>query len=106
MLYDILLAVGVMVILAIALGLLLAVASKYLEVKVDPRIEAVTAMLPGFNCGACGCAGCADMAASLVKGTKTVISACKPSKADARAKIKEYLDKTPGLDGKIAEVTI
>lgn len=103
---EILKTVAVMGALAIALGLMLAVAAKYLEVKIDPRIEAVNKMLPGANCGACGCAGCADLAKALVTGKIDKVSACRVSKPDARAKIKEYLDKTPGPDGAIAKVTI
>ncbi|MDD5707039.1 MAG: (Fe-S)-binding protein, partial [Kiritimatiellae bacterium] len=49
-------------------GLALAVAAKYLGVHEDPRIEQVTQMLPGVNCGGCGLAGCASYAAALVEG--------------------------------------
>ncbi len=105
-LQEILKTIAVMGALAIALGLMLAVAAKYLEVKIDPRIEAVNKMLPGANCGACGCAGCADLAKALVTGKIDKISSCRVSKPDARVKIKEYLDQTPGPDGSIAKVTI
>ncbi len=103
---EILKTIAVMGALAVVLGLLLAIAAKYLEVKIDPRIEAVNKMLPGANCGACGCAGCADLAKALVTGKIDKISACRVSKPDARVKIKDYLDKTPGPDGAIAQVTI
>jgi Na+-translocating ferredoxin:NAD+ oxidoreductase subunit B len=103
---EILKTVAVMGALAIVLGLMLAISSKYLAVKIDERIEAVNKMLPGANCGACGCAGCADLAKALVTGKITNVSACKVSKMDARVKIKTYLDQTPGPDGSIANVTL
>lgn len=54
-----------------ALGILfavaLAVAGKYLKVEIDPRIEKITELLPGANCGGCGYAGCAGYAEAVVK---------------------------------------
>ena len=49
-----------------ALGL--AVASRVFYVEIDPRVEAITELLPGANCGACGYAGCSGLAAAIVKG--------------------------------------
>ena len=72
------------------LGLCLGIASKVLYVEVDHRVEDVTAMLPGYNCGGCGYAGCSGMAAALVKGESKVAD-CKPSKPGAKDKISEYL---------------
>jgi len=55
-----------------AIGLIAAVvlyaASKKFAVYEDPRIEQVTAMLPGANCGGCGFPGCSGMAGALVHG--------------------------------------
>lgn len=106
MVEEILKTVAVMGILAVVLGLLLAIAGKYMEVKVDPRIEGVTKLLPGANCGACGCAGCADLAKLLVNGEKTSVSTCKVIKADNKIKVKDYLDNTPGPDGACVKVTL
>lgn len=49
-------------------GLLLALAAKYLAVEVDERVEKITELLPGANCGGCGYAGCAAYAAAVVAG--------------------------------------
>jgi Na+-translocating ferredoxin:NAD+ oxidoreductase subunit B len=46
---------------------ILAVASKFLAVQEDPRIEQLTAILPGANCGGCGFAGCAAYAEAIIK---------------------------------------
>ncbi len=96
---SILKAIGIVLAISALLGLLLALASKYLAVKEDPRLAKVTEMLPGANCGGCGYAGCSGMAESLVNGTNKNLSACRPSKPEAREKIKEYLANTPGPDG-------
>ena len=96
---DILIAVAITLAISAALGLLLAVASKYLAVKEDPRVGEVTNMLPGANCGGCGFPGCSGMADSLVNGGNKNLSACRPCKAENKAKIIEYLANTPGPDG-------
>ena len=96
---DILIAVGVVLGISAALGLLLAVASKYLAVKEDPRVGEVTKLLPGANCGGCGFPGCSGMADSIVNGGNKNLSACRPCKAENKEKIKEYLANTPGPDG-------
>jgi NADPH-dependent glutamate synthase beta subunit-like oxidoreductase len=54
--------------LGLAIAAVLAVASKIFYVYVDPQIEAVTAALPGANCGGCGKPGCAANAEAIVAG--------------------------------------
>jgi Na+-translocating ferredoxin:NAD+ oxidoreductase subunit B len=49
-------------------GVLIALANRKFKVFEDPRIDAVSDMLPGNNCGACGQAGCRAFAELLVKG--------------------------------------
>jgi electron transport complex protein RnfB len=51
-----------------AAAVVLIVAARFFAVPADPRVEAVTAALPGANCGACGYSGCAAAAAAVVKG--------------------------------------
>jgi Na+-translocating ferredoxin:NAD+ oxidoreductase RNF subunit RnfB len=48
---SILIAFGVVLGIAALLGLVLALADKFLKVEEDPRLEQVTKMLPGANCG-------------------------------------------------------
>lgn len=88
----------VMLIVGGIMGLLLAVASKKFKVKEDPRLEKVTSLLPGYNCGACGETGCAGLANSLIT-KKTDFILCKPIKEDKRKEIIKYLAETPGPDG-------
>ena len=51
-----------------ALGILLAIAGKFFEVKVDERIPQIMELLPGANCGGCGKSGCAAFAEAVVNG--------------------------------------
>lgn len=93
------LTVGIaMLIIGGILGLLLSVASNKFKVEEDPRLEKVTNLLPGYNCGACGESGCAGLANSLIE-KKTDVILCKPISEDKRLEIIDYLANTPGPDG-------
>ena len=87
-----------MLVIGAILGFLLSIASKKFKVEEDPRLEVVTNLLPGYNCGACGESGCAGLADSLIN-KKTDVILCKPIKEENRVKIIEYLANTPGPDG-------
>ena len=73
--------------LGLAIGAVLAVASKLFYVYVDPTIEAVSAALPGANCGGCGQPGCTANAEAIVAGRATPNScvAAGPDVAEAIA---------------------
>ncbi|MBR2911648.1 MAG: ferredoxin, partial [Lentisphaeria bacterium] len=68
MLHLILIAVIVMGCLGLLLGLVIGFFAKLFKVESDSRVELVTELLPGANCGGCGKAGCADFAKSIVSG--------------------------------------
>lgn len=93
----------VMLIVGGILGLLLSVASEKFKVEEDPRLEKVTNLLPGYNCGACGQTGCAGLANALITKETNVIM-CKPIKADKRDEIIKYLAETPGPDGETIQI--
>ena len=60
---NIIFAVLVLGAIAIVFGLILSVAAKVFEVKVDERLPKIQECLAGANCGGCGypgCAGCAE----------------------------------------------
>ena len=65
-----LVAIAVLGLIGLALGALIALANQTLRVWEDPRIEVVTGMLPGANCGACGVPGCRAFAELAVSGKK------------------------------------
>ncbi len=52
--------------IALALGIILAVASHIFQVQTDERVPAITEALPGANCGCCGFSGCSAYAAAIV----------------------------------------
>ena len=61
-------AVIVMGGLGLILGLVIGFFAKLFKVESDPRVELVTELLPGANCGGCGKAGCSDFAKSVISG--------------------------------------
>ncbi len=50
------------------LGLVIGWFAKLFRIETDSRVELVTELLPGANCGGCGKAGCSDFAQSVVNG--------------------------------------
>jgi len=50
------------------LGLVIGVVARLFRVAGDSRVDLVTELLPGANCGGCGKAGCHDFAKSVVSG--------------------------------------
>ena len=72
--------------LAVVLGVMLAIASKVFAVKVDERIPAITECLPGANCGGCGYTGCAACAEAIVSG-EAKVSSCRVGGQEAADKI-------------------
>ena len=54
--------------IGLALGVVIGFFAKLFQVKSDARVELVTELLPGANCGGCGKAGCSDFAKSVVSG--------------------------------------
>lgn len=49
-------------------GALLVLGARFFAVAEDPRVAALTALLPGGNCGGCGFAGCGEYARALTLG--------------------------------------
>jgi RnfABCDGE-type electron transport complex B subunit len=73
----------------------LAVASRYLWVYEDPRIDGVEDLLPKTNCGACGTAGCRPFAEALIKGDLSPAN-CTVCSSDDIGNIAEYLGVDTG----------
>lgn len=87
---NVLIAVGIMLVIAIVFGFLIMVVSKKFAVEVDEREESVLGCLAGANCGGCGKAGCAALAHSLVEG-KGEIDDCPVTDKANKLKIAEIL---------------
>jgi len=75
---------------ALAFAILIAIAYQRLRVYEDPRVDVVTSMLPGANCGACGFPGCRNFAEQAVSGNVKP-AACNVINADGAAAIAKYL---------------
>lgn len=102
-LYPVLILGGI----AMVLGIILALADKFLTIPEDPRIDAVEALLPNYNCGACGTPGCRAFAEAILNGDIKKLSLCKPGKADKHFNpILEYLKDHPNPDGTKVDVKI
>ena len=74
---NIIFAVLVLGAIAIVFGLILSVAAKVFEVKVDERLPKIQECLAGANCGGCGYPGCAGCAEAILAG-KAPVTACAP----------------------------
>jgi electron transport complex protein RnfB len=68
-------------------------AAKKLQVDTDERIELLTNILPGYNCGACGFSGCSGLAQALLEG-KASANACSPGGAEVAARVADALEMT------------
>ncbi len=92
---NILLAVLVLGVLGGVFGAILAFAAKIFYVEQDERIDMITAVLPGANCGGCGYAGCGNCASEIVAGNAK-ITACPVGGAECHAKIAEIMGVEAG----------
>lgn len=76
------------------LGVILAFASKFFAVKTDERIEKITELLPGANCGGCGFAGCSSLAQAIVNGNAPT-NACGVLNTEQGAQIAKIMGIEP-----------
>lgn len=95
---SIVIAVLVVGLIGLAFGLLLALAAVIFKVDVDERVEKISEVLPGANCGACGYAGCSAYASAVVENDAPV-NACSVGKD----KVAELIG---AIMGKVADETI
>ena len=89
---SVLIPVAIFAATAFVIGFLLAVASRVFSVKKDERIEKITELLPGANCGACGYSGCSDYAEAMVKNGAPA-DKCKVGDSENMKRIAEVLGK-------------
>ena len=87
---PILMAIVLVTVIGLIGAIILVASSIFMYVPVDERVEKITAVLAGANCGACGCAGCADYAKSIVENGNA-INKCTPGGAKSVAAIAEIM---------------
>ena len=83
---DVLMALLVVGLVALAAGVLLALASHFFGIKEDETVKEIRALLPGANCGACGFAGCDEYAKALAEG-RAKTNLCVPGGDGTAAEI-------------------
>lgn len=71
-------------------GVLLGLAAKAFRVKKDERIDKITELLAGANCGGCGYPGCGGFAEALCSGVANITD-CPSTKDENKAQIAEIL---------------
>ena len=95
----------VLVVVGFLLGILIGYFAKLFQIEEDHRIEEVTKLLPGFNCGACGFPGCSGLAGAIVtKGMSPKL--CKPGTIKNFESIRDFLEETPGPDGTVIKIKL
>ncbi len=92
---EILVPVIIVAAIGLVLGVVLSLASHFLAVKTDERVEKVRELLPGANCGACGYTGCDGYAAAIVSG-EAGLTECAPGGAETAKKIGEIMGADVG----------
>jgi len=100
---EILIPILTLGILGMIFGVSLTIASKKFSVQADPRLERISDLLPGSNCGACGQAGCFGFAESLLTG-KLNPSNCRVSDEQTKQQIAELLGKS--LEKEVKKIAI
>jgi electron transport complex protein RnfB len=74
--YEVLVAIGLLTLLALVFGIILGFASLKFKVEGNPIVEQVEALLPQTQCGQCGYPGCRPYAEAIAGGDK--INKCPP----------------------------
>lgn len=85
-------AVSTLAIIGFSAGAILALAGRIFHVAVDPKVGALSEILPGVNCGACGYAGCAAYAEALALGG-VELNLCAPGGEIVNQAIAKILEK-------------
>lgn len=102
---DNVIVVSILVLAGIAVlaAIILYVIARKFKVEEDPRIDLVSEVLPGANCGGCGFAGCRNFAESCVKDLSGKY--CTAGGADVMAKVASILGgEAAAPDPKVAVV--
>lgn len=76
--------------IGLVMAVVLAIADKKLKVEEDPRVEAVSELLPNSNCGGCGYPGCRVFAEKLIDG-KVPPNACVAGGSDLAQQLADML---------------
>jgi RnfABCDGE-type electron transport complex B subunit len=92
---DVLGSVAILGGVGMTFGALIALANARFRVETDPRLDELTDLLPGANCGACGYAGCRAFAEAVISGA-TPPATCTVMSADEREDVAGLLGVDAG----------
>ncbi len=92
---TVLVSVAILAGVGLFFAALIVLAHRRFAVWEDPRIDQVTEMLPGANCGACGQPGCRAFAERVVAGSLQP-AACTVMSADGVTAVAELLGVAAG----------
>lgn len=87
-------AIGVMVLLAVVIGVTLGWSAIRLRVEGNPLAEKIDAILPQTQCGQCGFPGCKPYAEAIAKG-EADINQCPPGGEEGVRQLAELLGVEP-----------
>lgn len=96
MFINILSALLCFAVISAILGVILAYADKIFHVETDERIDKITELLPGANCGGCGYAGCRALAQAITSGKESE-NACGSISNEVCHEIAKICGKAPAV---------
>ena len=99
---NILIAIGVLALLALIFGLILGFAAIKFKVESDPIVEQLDELLPQTQCGQCGYPGCRPYAEAVANGDD--INKCVPGGDATMRKIADLMGVEPQTMGEEAAV--
>ncbi|MDR0729175.1 MAG: ferredoxin, partial [Prevotellaceae bacterium] len=91
--YTIIITVIILSLLGVVLATVLYLVAQRFKVDEDARIDEVTALLPGVNCGGCGYVGCRALAEAAVKSATMDAIYCPVGGASVMSDIAALLGK-------------
>lgn len=78
------------------IGFGLSLASTFMAVPTDPRMEELTEAMAGVNCGACGYPSCETYAEALAQGSENNTTLCSPGGQETAAAVASILGTEAG----------
>ncbi|GAA5188600.1 electron transport complex subunit RsxB [Ferrimonas gelatinilytica] len=91
---SVVVAVGLLALLALVFGVVLGFAAIRFKVEGDPMVEQIEQALPQTQCGQCGYPGCRPYAEAIAKG-EAPINRCPPGGEATVAKLADMLGVEP-----------
>lgn len=82
--------------IALVLSVVIVLVFRFFAVESDERVEQLTEMLPGANCGGCGYSGCSGYAAALCGGKDGDFTKCTVGGKETADQVAAFFGQAPG----------